>query len=413
MGVEAWPKLLLTYGPFAILVLLVFITERKSRVAKNEAAPGEKRTLVIIYLLNWLAIFSLVIFSSYVWFRINVDREITIKGKIENLSGLEAVTSTAKMYLRSVYLAPGRADYEWRLVGDDRWPDGDTINFTFNPSMCAAKESEITDFTLTVKPAFYDKEVRIAYSPAENKMFVYYDGKQEELPRSQRLIAYAEEPAPERGLFTTVAHAQEPFSAEGFARSLDSPDVNIRRAARGDLAKRGAAAVPWIEQVLADPRTGYRVRLGVIVALNNMPELRADTLKPATLEAIKKAADDPDDTLRNEARSFIGKHQSALSQTATFSSPSAPVVVYRHYSFDGESQEFKPGVYRANRREFGRLPNDSASSLIIARGYAVRLCDNEGTGKGGGLCIWYGEGKQQLKGGVADRVSYIEVIKRP
>ena len=79
---ESWIKLLYTYGPFAILVFFVFVTERKSRMAKNEAPPDEKKRLMVVYLLNWVIIFGLVLFSMYAWTRINLDGEPTIKGRI-------------------------------------------------------------------------------------------------------------------------------------------------------------------------------------------------------------------------------------------------------------------------------------------------------------------------------------------
>lgn len=414
MGIETWPKLLFTYGPFAILVLLIFVTERKSRLALKEASPDEKRTLVVVYLLNWVAIFALVGFSSYVWFRVNVDQEITIRGKIENLTGIEAVTSTAKMYVRSIYLAPGRADYEWRLIGDNRWPEGERINFTFNPDSCSkTNDSAISDFTLTVKPDYYGHDVLIVYKPAENKMVVQYDNKEEELPRSTRLIAPLKTAAagPVWPELLPVAHAQTAFPADGFAKSLESPDVAIRRAARADLATRGAAALPWIEQVLADPASSYRLRLGVIVALDNMPSLNASSLRPETAEAIRKAAADTDEAMRDEAASLLSKYGAALAKSAQ--SANAPVVVFEDIDFNGRSQAFQPGKYRADKEQFGNLRNDSASSLRVAQGYFAQLCEDVINGAGGGHCQVFGPGSYQFKGtkygALSDRVSYIYV----
>ena len=78
---ESWIKLLYTYGPFAILVFFVFVTERKSRMAKNEAPPDEKKRLMVVYLLNWVIIFGLVLFSMYAWTRINLDGERITRGR--------------------------------------------------------------------------------------------------------------------------------------------------------------------------------------------------------------------------------------------------------------------------------------------------------------------------------------------
>ena len=76
---------------------------------------------------------------------------------------------------------------------------------------------------------------------------------------------------------------------------------------------------------------------------------------------------------------------------------------------------FGEGRYRADYGQLGKLPNDSASSVKVIKGYRVRLCENEGEGKTIGRCEEYGEGIFNLRvakaGGVADRVSMIEVFR--
>lgn len=417
MSAETWVKILFTYGPFAILVLLVFVTEAKLRRAGKEAPPEQKWTFLAVYVLNWVAVFGLVIYSTYAWGRTNLNEEQTIRGRVERLTGFETLaTSSANLYFRKIYVGGPRYDYEWRLVAPKRLAVGQKINITVDPSTCSGGEGEITDYDLTIKPAFYEGDVLIYYDSARKKMFVRADGKDagkdEELPRSNApLVASAEATdsgGPSWSLFGTVAYARSPAQQQApqpadFAGALESPDAIVRRNGRAELARQGQSAVPWIDEVLAKPESSYRLRLGVIAALNNMQGLRADTLRPAAVEAIKKAAADSDEALRNEARSFLDKYQSALSA----------VVIYEHYSYNGKAQGFQPGTYAALRRQFGELPNDSASSLRVARGHTARLCDNELGGKGGGLCEAFGEGEHQLKGGVADRVSFIQVLKRP
>src|ERR1700720_3408546 len=82
---DVWVNILYTYGPFAILVFLIFVAERKSRTAMKGASGGEKKTLLVgvligVYVLNWIAIFSLVIFSVYAWKQLNLDTRPTISG---------------------------------------------------------------------------------------------------------------------------------------------------------------------------------------------------------------------------------------------------------------------------------------------------------------------------------------------
>jgi hypothetical protein len=397
---EAWVKLLYTYGPFAILIFFVFVTERKTRAAKNEATRDEKSKLIILYLLNWVVIFGLVIFSLYAWSRINLGDELEIRGRIENLSGKEIVvvsTSVAKLYLHRAYTLPGRADYFWRLVGSQRFSEGEKITIVFDPNI---GESFITNNELTIKSDYYQKEVRLRYGGSENKLYVDENGTMVPLPQSQQTIA--ETPAPPWSFFSTVAYAQGSFQGDAFANSLESPDPVIRRNARSDLAKQGGNAIPWINEVLSYSNTSYRLKIGVIIALNHMSNLNAGMFQPAAIANIQAAAFEKDDALRNESLSLLQKLRISF-----------PVTVYEHVAFVGRNQGFIPGRYRADYGQLGRLPNDSASSLRVQRGYRVRLCENEGNGAGSGKCQEFKAGSWALRwtrtSGVADRVSFIEV----
>ena len=41
-----------------------------------------------------------------------------------------------------------------------------------------------------------------------------------------------------------------------------------------ELSKMGGKALPWIQKVLEDPKSSYRLRLGVITALGTMEQLK-------------------------------------------------------------------------------------------------------------------------------------------
>jgi hypothetical protein len=159
--------------------------------------------------------------------------------------------------------------------------------------------------------------------------------------------------------------------------------------------------IPWIDNVLRDNASSYRLRLGVLVALNNMPNLDAESLLPATVNAIQNTLNDPDDALRNEALGLAHKYQLI------------PVTVYEHFDLTGRSQVYGPGTYRADKARLGSLPDDSASSISVAKGFSVRLCEDEGDGKGSGVCETKGPGNHNLPWGprsVGDKVSFIEVF---
>ncbi len=86
------------------------------------------------------------------------------------------------------------------------------------------------------------------------------------------------------------------------------------------------------------------------------------------------------------------------------------VTVYSDSNFRGRSQSFGVGRYLNSGRQFGNLPNDEASSVVVQTGYRVRLCENEGNlGYGGGRCEEYGAGRFNLR--YNDEASFIEVTR--
>jgi hypothetical protein len=360
--------------------------------------------MMVIYLLNWAVIFGLVLFSMYAWTRINLSDEPTIKGRIENLSGREVVsTGSAFFYVHRVYVVPGRAEYMWRLVGPKRFTEGEKIMIVLDPNDPNLGEAGITNNELTIKKSFYDREVRISYRKDVNKLFVDDGGQQVELPQTQQMIAEAP-PKSVWDFLSTTAFAQGSFQSAPYVSSLESPDPVIRRNARADLAKQGASAVPWIEDCWNNPRSSYRVKLGTLVALNNMSAVNAQALRPSTIAEFQRASSDPDEALRTEALKFLNRYSIPF-----------PVTVYEHVNSGGRSQTFGEGRFRVDYRQFGQLPNDTASSVKVIKGYRVRLCEHEGDGRAAGRCEEYGEGTFNLRvaraGGVADRVSMIEVFR--
>ncbi|MBK8465725.1 MAG: hypothetical protein IPL32_07830 [Chloracidobacterium sp.] len=85
-------------------------------------------------------------------------------------------------------------------------------------------------------------------------------------------------------------------------------------------------------------------------------------------------------------------------------------VVYQEKNSRGRSQSFGPGRYLSGAGEFGDLENDEASSVTVRSGYRIRLCENEGNGRGSGKCEEYGPGSFNLK--YNDKASFIEVRRK-
>ena len=87
-----------------------------------------------------------------------------------------------------------------------------------------------------------------------------------------------------------------------------------------------------------------------------------------------------------------------------------PVMVFEAENWGGRSQVYLPGMYRADRNEFGKINDNLAKSAVIAKGFRVRFCVEEGqlNARGAGECEEHEEGKYNLR--FADSISFIEVI---
>lgn len=411
MSPDTWAKLLYTYGPFALLVFLVVVIERTIHSAWRQADQNNKRTQTFflgLYGVTWFVILGVAIYSVYAWYRINLAQRPQITGTVESLSNVETLGTTfADLYLHKNPKGGGYSDYDLLLINKDKkWPDGAKVKFTIQtPPRPNLQEGGLYEYELPIQSDFY--ETGVVLRRRADKLYLYHGGQEKELqgellPGNAQPTGALIEPSWE--LFPT-AHAQttqQAFSSHDFTIGLESPDAIVRRKTRYELSLQDqTVAVPWIGSVLQDKTSSYRLRLGVLVALNNMPNLPAESLMPATIAAIQNNLNNPDDGLRNEALGLAKKYKLI------------PVTVYEHINYSGKSQAYGPGIYRADKSQLGSLPNNSASSVRVAKGFSVRLCEHEDNGKGGGACVVKRAGSYQLHGGpesVADKVSFIQVL---
>ncbi|PYS98980.1 MAG: hypothetical protein DMF63_12975 [Acidobacteria bacterium] len=86
----------------------------------------------------------------------------------------------------------------------------------------------------------------------------------------------------------------------------------------------------------------------------------------------------------------------------------APVIVYELEHWAGRSQGFAPGMYRSIKGEFGNILDNHAMSVIVAKGFRVKLCTEEGPMlRGHGECEVYETGRHDLR--FANDISFVEV----
>lgn len=101
------------------------------------------------------------------------------------------------------------------------------------------------------------------------------------------------------------------------------------------------------------------------------------------------------------------------TQPSTQPSETPRARFYQHNGFTGNSQGYISGVYRADKGQLNQVGNDSITSIRVPDGFKVRVCENEGSGQGGGLCREYGPGEYNHVGAdLNDKISYIEVTQQ-
>ncbi|MEK7995257.1 MAG: hypothetical protein AAB403_15745 [Planctomycetota bacterium] len=289
---DAVPRTLFLYGPFAVLALLVFVMEVKARSQLNDAAAG-KIVRISIYVATWLSIFTCCGIAVWVWIRLNVPgREEVIRGRLTGLINEEKFTSRFKeMFARRIY-DKNSHDFAWRVVTSKKLRPGSIIDIWVDRGTLTSEDT--TTYEMPVSADFYDTETEVT---------LFYDRKPRLLKlrtgnrwiELKRLAVDAtlthQAPSPWPFGFNWLIR---PVQAQGsdipsIARRLESSDAIIRLDARAELAQMGSAAVPFIQEVLVDRDSSYRLRLGVLVALNKMPADIGALSAPA-VSAIEKAS---------------------------------------------------------------------------------------------------------------------------
>jgi hypothetical protein len=298
---EDWAKLLYTYGPFALLVLFVFVIERKVRAALTDS--GIPRGISVpLYVLNWCTVFALCGAVTYFWAVLNLPHEITIQGTIENLKHNETFFSESDdLWLQRNYRSPG--SYQWRLINSQKLGDGTKESFTIQTPGDDPDHDRAFKYELPVRPSFYNSRVRLRYDRNTRKLLVEYGGRHEELAPSEDLSSTPTN-APSLGLLPVV-YAQSSPSLDDIFDRLESDDPIVRRDARRDLGAQGQAALPRVEKTLQDPKASYRLQLGALAALNLMQNARVSPETRSSIEVLYGKYKDSDPVFSSEAERYL------------------------------------------------------------------------------------------------------------
>jgi hypothetical protein len=295
------PKLLFTYGPFALIVFVVYKVIIVIKRPPAGSSQAEKNVYLAIYTAAWALVFFLAIVIVQVWKKMNLPAEAVISGTIRNLKDPESVWSepNSPLFVRRVYRdqthEPGQYDYEWRIV---------TVNKSLEPVEfdLQDKPNHSKTYRLDLKESYYHNEVHIVYHRDRGILVLKEGAKEEPLPVVEAALKHPEPP-----LITSLVYAQSEPSVGDISRALTSDDPIIRRSAAEVLAQQGMRAIPTISSALTSKDASYRTKLGVIAALDKMKRPDAKGISDEAKRAVLQLAmTEQDQTLRAAALEYIG-----------------------------------------------------------------------------------------------------------
>jgi hypothetical protein len=319
---ELWSKLLFTYGPFALLVFLVFIIEAKARHQRHESGGAW------IYGVTWAAIFVMCGVITIAWWNLNfIDHEVAIHGRLTGWQGDWDLRSTSsQMYVRKVY-DKANYDIEFRIYETFHASRNELVDFIVDRSSSDQHEDLARyqlDFSSGAKAP--EREVVLHFNPTNREITVRNMADVQVLkPLDLNSLAW---PLPKMGFvtpFISIVHAQSSSSLDKISMRLESNDAIIRLKARSELAQAGVQAIPFINEALGDSETSYRVRLGVVSALNKMQNGAENSLSRVAACKIVAASEQDDAALKAEAEAFLASHAHLVTNCPRSSRP-APRV---------------------------------------------------------------------------------------
>jgi hypothetical protein len=298
MSPEKWIELLKLYGPMALFVFMVFVLLVKAR-AKAGQSDEERRVQLLAYGFVWISIFILAAIIVIVFWKVNFPGEYVVIGKITNLTYPQVVVTEEELFLHKRTVAGLDFEYDWRLISKQRFIGTVELLLQQRPS-----DSKVLKYKMPIHKEFYDGPVEMEYEPNNDQMILTYGANRVVITPSPASIAETHSlrlANPE----VVYASSLPTASPQELIRALDADDPLIRRNARLDLAKLGSTAVPYLSQVLTNPNSSYRLRLGVMVTLSDIGAPSNQGLSEAARCSILKASIDSDPTLQEEAKAAL------------------------------------------------------------------------------------------------------------
>ena len=307
-----------------MLPFFFFLVERTAAVrAKDLQLPETTRNRV--YAAAWIMIFALSGLVVGFWMMPAKAAEAMMRGRVsglpahQRLRGTGPETANVRVF---TYRDPQETNQLfWRTLSNDPLDEKSELTFLIDNSTQTSDETLRFPFQTSRDYYGSSMELRFRFDPVKKKL-VFENapkGAPAELAGEKIVIAGEEPPrvVGSGGLpwFGAVFAQSKPKAAAVIAK-LDDDDPLIRLTARKQLASLGLEAASHMDQSLADPDSSYRVKLGVIVAANQMSGFRPEALSATAWCGVWHSAQSGDETMKAQASLLLQKDTQTVSASS-------------------------------------------------------------------------------------------------
>jgi hypothetical protein len=189
-GLATVAKILFQYGPFAIILLLLYkghsAAQENKKAALSQSDLVERRLAQALYIAVWFAIFACLFFSSYVWYRINVPTTTVFVGELANLGADDNVFFQNREVTWKEGTVAAIKTITWTYVSSAPLKDPLTLEFIVQRTAVASPSGVAPKallFRLRLDRDALNHDVRVDYDRKNQNLSVKIDGRPEEVVR--------------------------------------------------------------------------------------------------------------------------------------------------------------------------------------------------------------------------------------
>jgi hypothetical protein len=320
-----WPQLLQDYGPFALLPFALLVIERIAATrAHDKRLPETTRNWV--YATAWIMIFVLCGAVVTFWYLNRPGaQEAMMRGSVNGLTLRQQLNATGPE-AANVRLFTWRdprvtSRLYWRTFTTNPLDDKSVLEFLIDSGQNGG--DAILSFPFRANRSFFTQSQDLRFNYDANSQTLVFEnpvtGKPEEM-KGKPIVSLGDAssgaPRVPRLRWFGAVMAQTKLSASAVIANLDADNPLIRLTARKQLATLGPEATKEMDKALASVDSSDRVKLGVIVAANQMRGFRPEAFGNSSWCEVWRGAQSGDQTMKDQASLLLKKRSTPISTPA-------------------------------------------------------------------------------------------------